>query len=298
MEPVRDHQLDLRVLRHVNHRAALARGHRHRLLAQHVQAGLGGGDRPFGVHAVGERDVDRVHHAAREQVLGVPVVRQVLDSVAASQLAQLAAVVRDQRGQLAVAPGVRERREDRDLRDVPLADDGIAHVRAPVADASILLHRCLRTARQAECPLCPRGRRARIGPSEGGGGGAPNANGNTVFRGANKVDSAGAVCKKRRRCFRVFKRCRPPRGARRVRTSRTPAMPAARRRSRRAPRGDQRDVKRNGCVTQAATGCPLLDPARNRKPRAAASAASLNIGSFTFSSTTAFTTRPLRPTRM
>ena len=51
--------------RGVEHRLGLGRRHGDRLLAQHVLAGLGGADRPFGVHAVGQRDVDRIDVADR-----------------------------------------------------------------------------------------------------------------------------------------------------------------------------------------------------------------------------------------
>ena len=53
------------------HRARLEGGGGQRLLAQHVLAGLGGLDRPLGVEAVGERDVDGFHVGiAQDLVVG------------------------------------------------------------------------------------------------------------------------------------------------------------------------------------------------------------------------------------
>jgi hypothetical protein len=70
---------------------------------------LRGANRELLVHAVRQRDVHGIHFAAGEQLVDVLVVEQLLDVVATSERAQLARVVRHQRREHAVLPGVRER---------------------------------------------------------------------------------------------------------------------------------------------------------------------------------------------
>ena len=57
----RFHEEHLRPPRCLDDRETFGPVGRQRLFAEHMFAGLGRLDRPFGVHVVGERDVDRVH---------------------------------------------------------------------------------------------------------------------------------------------------------------------------------------------------------------------------------------------
>jgi hypothetical protein len=104
-----------------NHPLAFADGDRHRLLAQHVDAGLGGADRVLGVLRVGQGDVDGVDLLEAGVVV---VVAEVGHAVAAGDLAPLGPVAADDGGELRV-PGVGESREHGHLGDVAEPDHGI-----------------------------------------------------------------------------------------------------------------------------------------------------------------------------
>jgi hypothetical protein len=60
MAAIADHQLALRLGGRRDHRLRFGRGYRHRLLAQHMLARLERADRIFGMHAVGQHDIDQV----------------------------------------------------------------------------------------------------------------------------------------------------------------------------------------------------------------------------------------------
>ena len=71
VQPIRDHQLDAADRARLDHLLALGHGDRHRLLAQHVDAGVGRSHGVFRVHRVRQRDVDGVH--LREAVVDLLV---------------------------------------------------------------------------------------------------------------------------------------------------------------------------------------------------------------------------------
>ena len=61
VQPIRNHQLDAILAAGVDHPLAFVGGDRHRLLAEHVNAGFGGTNRVLGVHRIRQRDVDGIH---------------------------------------------------------------------------------------------------------------------------------------------------------------------------------------------------------------------------------------------
>ena len=73
VQAVRRHELHVVALAGFDHAFAVVHAGGQRLLAQHVQAGLGRADRPCGVLRVGQRDVHRVDGAAVEQLARVGV---------------------------------------------------------------------------------------------------------------------------------------------------------------------------------------------------------------------------------
>ena len=98
---------------------------RERLLAQHVQAGLGGADRPVRRASVlGSGDVHRVDGAAVEQLVARRHKNRVSSTpIAPAELRELGGGVRNQGGELDVRARVSERRQDRGLGDVAEPDD-------------------------------------------------------------------------------------------------------------------------------------------------------------------------------
>jgi hypothetical protein len=93
VQPIRHHQLDPCLAARRNHPAAFIDGHRHRLLAQHVDAGTRRTNRVFGMHGVRQGDVDGVDDA---QALVELLVREcVVQSVSPSQFAAFRAVAAD-----------------------------------------------------------------------------------------------------------------------------------------------------------------------------------------------------------
>ena len=104
MQAVGDHQLDRGLARGLRHLLAFVLGHRHRLLAQHVHARARGAHGVLAVHAVRQRDVDRVDRAALQALVvllvGVGAARR---RTSCRELFALHRVAGDQRRQLGVA---------------------------------------------------------------------------------------------------------------------------------------------------------------------------------------------------
>ena len=124
-QAIADHQLLPRRLRRRDHRLAVLRRVGHRLLAQHVLAGLVRAHRVLGMHAVGQHDV----HDVDVGVVLHPVVRVVAveaglrHAVRGRQRLRLGRVAAHQRRHPRMS-AVRERRQDLVDRQTAEADDG------------------------------------------------------------------------------------------------------------------------------------------------------------------------------
>jgi hypothetical protein len=128
VQTVGDHQLDPRCAPAAAMRLRIGELHRHRLLDQHVQAGLRRADRVLGVQVVRSGDVDRVDVAALQHLVVALVGVALVDVVLGAELLQLDRVAGHQRGEPRIAPRVAEGGQHRDLGDVPKSDDGVAHL--------------------------------------------------------------------------------------------------------------------------------------------------------------------------
>ena len=123
LDAIGDHQLHVRLAAGVDHPGAFGGGDSHGLLAEDMLAGLGGADGVFGVHAVGQPDVDGIDLGIVRDLVEVLVVvdRFVRDSVELLKFRRLLrGVAADQRGDLAVRgerAGLHE-----DGRDIAKAD--------------------------------------------------------------------------------------------------------------------------------------------------------------------------------
>jgi hypothetical protein len=125
VQPVGNHQLDATAPARPDHPPALVHGDRHRLLAEHVDAGVRGPDGVLGVLGIRQRDVDRVHLLEARLVLVVRV--RAVDPVLARELAQLRWIAADQRSDARIAPRVPEGRQHGHLGDVAEADHRVAN---------------------------------------------------------------------------------------------------------------------------------------------------------------------------
>ena len=104
----------------VEHRVGLEGGQRHRLFDQHMLAGLGRLDRPFGVAGMRRRDIDRVDLGVGQQGLGRSAGTPGKSS--ASRLARIARADRDEPS----GPRVRDAGGE-GLGDAARPDDAPAH---------------------------------------------------------------------------------------------------------------------------------------------------------------------------
>jgi hypothetical protein len=129
VQAVRDHQLNAGLRGGGQHAVALLGGHRHRLLAEDVRAGGGRALRVLAVQMVRERDVDCIDAFGAQALFEVRVVVG-RHAVAAAEGPPLLGVAGDERSELGVPPGVSERRQHRDLRDVPRPDHRVTDAAA------------------------------------------------------------------------------------------------------------------------------------------------------------------------
>jgi hypothetical protein len=125
MKPVGHHQPHLTLARGLDHALAFLDRNRHRLLAQHVHAGAGGSNRVFRVHRVRQRDVDCID--VLEAFIELLVTEGLRDAVLLAEHRQLLGIAADDRAQGGILVGMRERRQDGHLRDVPQADHAVAY---------------------------------------------------------------------------------------------------------------------------------------------------------------------------
>ena len=125
MEPVRDHQLDLRFATRGDHLSTFLNRDRHRFFAQNMDTGPGCSDRVVGVHGVRESNVDGVDDT--ETLVELLVGEGVVNPIPPGHLSAFGTVPADDRHQLGVAACVRECRNHRDLRDVPEAHDAVSN---------------------------------------------------------------------------------------------------------------------------------------------------------------------------
>jgi hypothetical protein len=121
--PVVDHQLAVRRLRRRDHPLAVRRRVGHRLLAEHVLAGLERADRVLRVHAVRQNNVDDVDGRVAGEALVVVVVVDVLrvDAVHLRELLRLLGPAADEPHELRPLAS-RKRRHQLIDREVPEPD--------------------------------------------------------------------------------------------------------------------------------------------------------------------------------
>lgn len=109
---------------------SLFRSDCHRLLTENVQTSTCGALCVFTMHRIGQRDVNGVDLATCEELVGIFVAAHAVHAVATGELPQLLRIVADQRRQRAILLRLREGRQDRSLRDVAQADDGVTDLPA------------------------------------------------------------------------------------------------------------------------------------------------------------------------
>ena len=93
VQPIRDHQLDVVRPARGDHLPAFLDRDRHRLFAQHVDAGPGGANRVLGVHRIGQRDVDGID--AAQALVEFVVVERVIEPIPLRDLAPLGSIAAD-----------------------------------------------------------------------------------------------------------------------------------------------------------------------------------------------------------
>jgi len=111
-----------------DHAIAFGAGHRHRLFAQHVLAGLGGGDGLGGVQVHRGRDVDTLHVVIRNEILP-PRVPAPRSNLRRECWRELAACTAD--GDDLAAGRVEQRRRDPPADDVARANQAPPHRTLP-----------------------------------------------------------------------------------------------------------------------------------------------------------------------
>lgn len=126
MEAIGDHQLGFGVIGGLNHAAAIFSGDGHRLFANHVDAGLSGGDRIRAVHAVGKHDIESIDELAGKKLVKSFVAVGVLDFVPGGDFFELGGVAGDQGDDFGIFTGVGKGGQDGNLGEVSEADDGVS----------------------------------------------------------------------------------------------------------------------------------------------------------------------------
>jgi hypothetical protein len=127
MAAVADHQLAFGRLARGDHRLGFGDRGRHRLFAHHVLAGLGGADRVFGVHGIGQDHIDDIDVGiVADPVKGlIRVDRALRHAIARGGRPGLGLVSADQGGDPAVL-AIDELRQDDVEAVIAQAHDGVA----------------------------------------------------------------------------------------------------------------------------------------------------------------------------